>query len=68
MRARGVWDEEKIVEKISAMHEKHLPLYAKYAMDNHGNLFKAALRQFGSWTNALVATGVTKKPRTKKAL
>ena len=52
--------------KIHAMHKRHLPLYAKYAMDNHGKLFKAALRQFGSWANALVATGVTKKPRTKK--
>jgi hypothetical protein len=48
------------------MHKKHLPLYAKYAMYNHGKLFKSALRQFGSWPKALVATGVTKKPRTKK--
>jgi len=66
MRERGVWDEEKIIDTIRSMHEKHLPLYAKYAMDNHGKLFSAALRQFGSWAKALVATGVTKKPRTKK--
>jgi hypothetical protein len=43
-----------------------LPLYAAYVMDNHANLFKAALRHFGSWAKALVAANVTKKPRTKK--
>jgi hypothetical protein len=32
MRERGVWDEEKIVEKIRAMHKKHLPLYAAYVL------------------------------------
>jgi hypothetical protein len=66
MRERGVWDEEKIVEKIRAMHKKHVPLYAAYVMDNHAKLFSAALRQFGSWAKALVATGVTKKPRRRK--
>jgi hypothetical protein len=66
MRQRGVWDEEKIIDTIRAMHKKHLRLYAAYVMDNHGKLFKAALPQFGSWARALVATGVTKKPRTKK--
>jgi hypothetical protein len=66
MRERGVWDEEKIIETIRAMHKKHLPLYAAYVMDNHGKLFSAALREFGSWAKALVAAGVTKKPRTKK--
>jgi hypothetical protein len=64
MRERGVWDEEKIIDTVRAMHKKHLPLFAAYVMDNHGNLFKAALRQFGSWAKALVATGVTKKSRT----
>ena len=49
MRKLSIWDEEKIIKKIRAMHKKHLPLYAKYAMDNHGKLFSAALRQFGSW-------------------
>ena len=66
MRERGVWDEEKIIDTIRAMHKKHLPLYAAYVMDNHAKLFSAALRQFGSWAKALVAAGVTKKPRTKK--
>src|SRR5262245_6064296 len=66
MRERGLWEEETIIERIRAMQKKHLPLYAKYVMNNHGKLFQAALRQFGSWANALVASGVTKTPRTKK--
>ena len=66
MRERAGWDDVKIVEQIRAMHKKHLPLYAKYAIDNHGKVFKAALRQFGSWAKALVGSGVTKKPRIKK--
>ena len=39
MRERSVWDEEKIIDTIHAMHKKHLPLYAAYVMDNHGKLF-----------------------------
>ena len=33
MRERGVWDEEKIIDTIRSMHEKHLPLYAAHVMD-----------------------------------
>jgi hypothetical protein len=66
MRERSLWDQEKITDKIRSMHEKHLPLYAAYVMATNADLFKAALRQFGSWPKALVAAGVTKKPRTKR--
>ena len=65
MRERGVWYEEKIIDTIRAMHKRHLPLYAAYVMDNHGKLFSAALRQFGSWANALVATGVQETAHKK---
>jgi hypothetical protein len=65
-RERGVWDQEKIIEAIRGKHKKYLPLYAAYVRDNHQKLFSAALRQFGSWVKALVAAGVTKKPRSKK--
>jgi hypothetical protein len=66
MRKLSQWDKEKIIMKIRAMHQSHLPLYAAYARDNHRKLFSAALSQFGSWAKALVASGVTKKARTKK--
>ena len=68
MRERGVWDEEKITEKIGAMHQRHLPLYAKYVMDNHYKVFKAALRQFASWPKALVASWRNQEATHKKAL
>jgi hypothetical protein len=66
MRKRALWDEEKIIAKIREMHRKHLPLYAKHVMERHAKVFSAALRQYGSWAKALVAAGVTKKPRTGK--
>jgi hypothetical protein len=64
MRERGLWDEEKIIDTIRTMNKKRQPLYAAYVMDNHCKLFKAAMRQFGSWPKALVAAAVSKKPRT----
>jgi hypothetical protein len=48
------------------MHKKHLPLYAAYVIDNHPEVFSRARRQFGAWASALVAAGVTKKPRKRK--
>jgi hypothetical protein len=65
MRMRSIWDEEKILGAIRAMHKKHLPLYAKHVMKNHGKVFSAALSRYGSWDKALVAAGVTEKPRTR---
>ena len=66
MQERSLWDEEKIIETLRAMHKKRLPLYAAYVMDSHPKLFSAALRQFGSWAKALGVAGVTKKRRTKR--
>ena len=66
MRKLSMWDEEKIIDTICAMHKRHLPLYAALVMDNYGKLFSAALRQFGTWPKALVSVGVTNKSRTKK--
>jgi hypothetical protein len=45
MRERGLWDEEKIIDTIRSMHQRHLPLYAAYVMENYHRLFSAALRQ-----------------------
>jgi hypothetical protein len=66
MRMHGLWDEEIIIEKIRVMQAKRLPLFAKYVTKNYQSLFSAAARHYGSWAKALVAAGVTKKPRTKK--
>jgi hypothetical protein len=46
MRERIVWDKEKIIAIIRAMHKKHLPLYAAYVDGQpHTKLFSATLRQ-----------------------
>jgi len=37
------------------MRKQNLPLYPKYVMKNHQNLFAGALRQHGSWDKALIA-------------
>jgi hypothetical protein len=61
MRMRAVWDREKVIVQIRRMRKQSLPIYAHYAMKNHQSLFRAALRQFGSWNQALIAAGVEKK-------
>src|SRR5262245_49359360 len=35
--------KRKSLRQYRTMHNNHLPLYAKYAMDKHGRLFSAAL-------------------------
>jgi hypothetical protein len=34
------------------MRDKNLPLYARYVMNHHGNLFSSAQRRFGPWSKA----------------
>jgi hypothetical protein len=60
MRIRRLWDQETVIKEIRSMREKNLPLYARYMMKNHGNLFSSAQRRFGPWSKALRAAGVTK--------
>jgi hypothetical protein len=66
MRKRNRWDGKSIIRQIQAMHKKRLPLYAKAVMKKHSGLFSSAIHEFGSWPNALVQSGVTKKPRAKR--
>ena len=65
MRKRRVWDKEKLAKEIQVVQDRNQPLNAKYAMKNHGELFSAAQRRFGSWSKALVAAGVSKKEPPK---
>jgi hypothetical protein len=57
---RRFWDQKAIIKKINAMRDRNLPLYANHVMKNHAEVFKAPLRQFGSWNKALHAAGITK--------
>jgi len=63
MRLRSFWNGEKVVLGIRALRKQNLPLYAKYVMKNHQNLFSEALRQYGSWNKALMAAGNAVIPR-----
>jgi len=48
------------------MRKQNLPLYPKYVMKHHPNLFSGALRQYGSWNKVLVAAGVTRREIPRK--
>lgn len=52
------WDSQTIICEIQSMQEKGDPLNAVYCRDARLNLFKASIRRFGSWTNALKASGI----------
>jgi hypothetical protein len=58
MRIRRLWDEGAVIKEIRALRARKLPLYARYIMKNHGELFARSRRQFHSWTDALIAAGV----------
>jgi hypothetical protein len=50
--------DRKVVTKIRFLREKGVPLYPKFVLKNYAALFSAALRIFGSWSNALIAAGL----------
>jgi hypothetical protein len=52
-RMRRLWDREKIIKEIRAIRDRNLPLYAKYVIEQHQELFSSARRHFGSWSGAL---------------
>ena len=56
----------EVILGIHALQKENLPLYAKYVMKNHQNLFHGALRQYGSWDKALIAAGITNRVIPRK--
>ena len=65
MRLRTFWDQDKIIiiKEIRGMRDQNLPLYPSYVMKTHPNMFSGALRQFESWSKALLAAGIRQGPR-----
>ncbi len=63
MRLRSFWESQKVILVIRALRKQNLPLYAKYVVKNHPNLFSGTVRQYGSWNKALVAAGITEISR-----
>ena len=42
MRMRRLWDREKVIQEIRGLRDRNLPLYAKYVLEQHGELFSGA--------------------------
>ncbi len=61
VRLRSSWDSERIIKTILRLRGRRLPIYPAYVMKNHADLFGGALRHYGSWAQALIATGVVDK-------
>jgi hypothetical protein len=60
-RIRSSPDGKRIVKEIRAMRRANLPLNAHYVLKHRPKLFSAAIRHFGSWTEALIAAGIIRK-------
>ena len=58
MRQRDRWNPDKAVKGISWLRTQGLPLYARYVMKFHPDLFSAATREFGTWSKALRCAGI----------
>jgi hypothetical protein len=66
LRRRKSWNRESVVRKIRALRQKNVPLAANYVMKNHCSIFDAAMREYGSWSGALIAAGVIKNEIPRK--
>ena len=66
MRQRRFWNQKSLIEKIRALRRQNAPLSANYAMKNHQGAFDAALREYGSWSRAVIAAGVINKAIPRK--
>jgi len=56
MRMRHSWPKSRVIRGIRQIRRRELPLNANYMMKNHPSLLSGALRQYGSWNAALVAS------------
>lgn len=57
------WNKQVVVEAILAHHRSGWPL--SHAWKEDKPLFRAAVRHFGNWQNALRAAGLNPKPRRR---
>ncbi|HEX8835091.1 MAG TPA: hypothetical protein VF719_12860 [Abditibacteriaceae bacterium] len=52
------WDEARVLREIKALQKARVPLSSKLVQHDHQKLFFAARRRFGSWDEALAASGL----------
>lgn len=53
-----VWSKQKIIDKILELHHSQRDLCSSYISKRYTTLIGAAQRYFGSWKNAIDATGL----------
>jgi hypothetical protein len=51
----GFWDHQRVIEAIRKLPEKN----SNHARTKHADLYSAALRHFGSWKDAVEASGMS---------
>ena len=54
-----LWDEERVVSDIKALHRARVALSSKAVQTDNQPLFCAARRRFGSWDGAIEAAGIS---------
>jgi len=57
IRITKEWSKDKIIREIKKLDENGEMLYASYIHKNYQNLLSAGNNHFGSWKNAIEATG-----------
>ncbi|MFH1890788.1 MAG: transposase family protein [Candidatus Kuenenbacteria bacterium] len=57
-KPNGYWTKEKVIENIKELNSKGITLSARFISLNYGKLFKGALKEFGTWKNAINSTGI----------
>ena len=66
VRLRQSWDKEKVIKCLRQLSRQKLPLYPRYVIHHHQDLFNAALRQYGSWDKTLIAAGIKPVPKRSR--
>lgn len=58
IRRKSFWSQKRIVERIRELHAAGEPLHVSAAEKKHGGLVGAAAVYFGSWREAIRASGL----------
>ena len=58
MPAIRIWSKPKVIEEITELQKRKEPLNARYIQSHYRALFNAGERHWGSWGNAIEATGI----------
>lgn len=61
-KIKGYWSPQTVTQKILTLNEKHSAIVRKFNAD----LYNAALRIFGSWEKAILASGLDYKDVQKE--